>query len=156
MGLAGAKRIVAEGGSVIVTGLSPDRIDGTRREFGDRGEVLANDAADPASVAMLAETANNAGGLNGLWLNAGYAALGTPEEVDASAFDRMMAANVRGPMLQLAVLSDHLRDGASVVVTSSSSTYEGAAAQACTLPPKGHWSRWHGLGRRHSRREASV
>lgn len=39
MGLAGAKRIVAEGGSVIVTGLSPDRIDGARRELGDRGQV---------------------------------------------------------------------------------------------------------------------
>ncbi|MEN2749891.1 SDR family oxidoreductase [Sphingomonas sp. T9W2] len=137
MGLAGAKRIVVEGGSVIVTGLSPDRIDSTRRELGNRGEVLASDAADPASVAMLAEAANNAGGLDGLWLNAGYAALGTPEEVDADAFDRMMAANVRGPMLQLAALSGHLKDGASVVVTSSSSTYEGAAVTSLYAATKG-------------------
>lgn len=64
MGLAGAKRIILEGGSVIVTGLNPDRIDRSRRAFGDRGQVLANDAADPSSVAMLVEAANDAGGLD--------------------------------------------------------------------------------------------
>ncbi|PVE59473.1 oxidoreductase [Arthrobacter sp. TPD3018] len=137
MGLAGATRIVREGGSVIVTGLDPDRIDTSRSALGDRGRVLANDAADPSSVAMLVEVAKDAGGLDGLWLNAGYAALGAPEEVDADAFDRMMAANVRGPMLQLAALSEHLTRGASVVVTSSSSTYEGAAATGLYAATKG-------------------
>lgn len=137
MGLAGAKRIVAEGGTVIATGLNPERISSTQRMLGDRGQVLASDAADPSSVALLVETANKAGGLHGVWLNAGYAALGAPEEVDADAFDRMMAANVRGPMLQLAALSDHLKDGASVVVTSSSSTYEGAAATSLYAATKG-------------------
>ena len=137
MGLAGAKRIILEGGSVIVTGLNPDRIDRSRRAFGDRGQVLANDAADPSSVAMLVEAANDAGGLDGLWLNAGYAALGAPEEVDADVFDRMMSVNVRGPMLQLAALSDYLKRGASVVVTSSSSTYEGAATTGLYAATKG-------------------
>lgn len=137
MGLAGAKRIILEGGSVIVTGLNPDRIDRSRRAFGDRGQVLANDAADPSSVAMLVEAANDVGGLDGLWLNAGYAALGGPEEVDADTFDRMMAANVRGPMLQLAALSDHLKSGASVIITSSSSTYEGAATTGLYAATKG-------------------
>jgi NAD(P)-dependent dehydrogenase (short-subunit alcohol dehydrogenase family) len=137
MGLAGATRIVREGGRVIVTGLDPDRIDRSRSALGDRGRVLANDAADPSSVAMLVEEAKDAGGLDGLWLNAGYAALGAPEEVDADAFDRMMAANVRGPMLQLAALSEHLTRGASIVVTSSSSTYEGAAATGLYAATKG-------------------
>lgn len=137
MGLAGAKRIVAEGGTVIATGLNPDRIGSTQRVLGDRGQVIANDASDPSSVAVLVEAANSAGGLDGLWLNAGYAALSPPEDVDADTFDRMMAANVRGPMLQLAALSDHLKNGASVVVTSSSSTYEGAAATSLYAATKG-------------------
>ena len=137
MGLAGAKRIVAEGGTVIATGLNPDRISRTQRTLGDRGHVLASDAGNPSSVALLVEAAIKAGGLDGLWLNAGYATLGTPEEVDANSFDRMMAANVRGPMLQLAALSDHMKNGASVVVTSSSSTYEGAAATSLYAATKG-------------------
>ena len=54
--------------------------------------------------------------------------------MDADSFDRMMAANVRGPMLQL---STHLKSGASVMVTSSSSTYEGAAATSLYAATKG-------------------
>lgn len=137
MGLAGAKRIVSEGGTVIVTGMTPIRIDAARAALGERGQVLANDAADPGAAAALAAAAAAAGGLDGLWLNAGYAALGTPEDIDADGFDRMMAANVRGPMLQLAALSPHLHPGASVVVTSSSSTYEGAAATSLYAATKG-------------------
>jgi NAD(P)-dependent dehydrogenase (short-subunit alcohol dehydrogenase family) len=137
IGLAGAKRIVAEGGTVIVTGLNPARIGDAQTALGDRGRVIANDAADPDAVGALVRAAEASDGLNGLWLNAGYAALGTPEEVDADAFDRMMAANVRGPMLQLAALSPQLRPGASVVVTSSSSSYEGAAATSLYAATKG-------------------
>lgn len=137
MGLAGARRIVSEGGAVTVTGLNEQRISEARGILGDKGHVLASDAADPATVANLAEAATAGGGLDGLWLNAGYASLGAPEDVDADAFDRMMAANVRGPMLQLAALSPHLNAGSSVVVTSSSSTYEGAAATGLYAATKG-------------------
>lgn len=49
----------------------------------------------------------------------------------------MMAANVRGPVLQLAALSPYLKTGASIVLTSSSSTYEGAAATSLYAATKG-------------------
>lgn len=137
MGLAGARRIVSEGGEVIVTGLNEARIREARRLLGAKGQAIANDAAIATAAVALAEIAQVAGGLDGLWLNAGHAALGAPEEVDAHAFDRMMAANVRGPVLQLAALSPHLNAGASVVVTSSSSTYEGAAATGLYAATKG-------------------
>lgn len=137
MGLAGARRIVSEGGTVIITGLNETRIEAARRELPDGAMVIGNDAADPGAIAPLAQAAESSGVLDGLWLNAGYAALGAPEEVDADSFDRMMAANVRGPMLQLAALSTHLKSGASVVVTSSSSTYEGAAATSLYAATKG-------------------
>ena len=137
MGLAGARRIVREGGSVIVTGMTPARLDAARSALGEKGEVLANDAADPAAASVLAQAAETAGGLDGLWLNAAFAALGAPEDIDAPAFDRMMAANVRGPALQIAALSPHLKAGASVVVTASSSVYEGAAATGLYAATKG-------------------
>lgn len=85
------------------------------------------DSGDPSAVAALVEAVRSmGGGLDGLWLNAAFATIGPLEETTAGGFDRMMAVNVRGPMLQLAALSPLLNPGASIVVTSSSSTYEGA------------------------------
>ena len=58
MGLAGAKRIILEGGSVIVTGLNPDRIDRSRRAFGDRGDsvrVIDNGCFRPGVVNHMGE-----------------------------------------------------------------------------------------------------
>lgn len=136
MGLAGARRVILEGGQVILTGLSEDRLRSAKEEFGDRAIVVRNDSADPTAEA-LAEIVKSTGSLNGLWLNAAFAALGTPEELDALKFDNMMATNVRGPMLQLARLSPSLAPGASVVVTSSSSTYEGAAVTGLYAATKG-------------------
>lgn len=98
--------------------------------------MFRNDAAEPTTKAI-ADTVSSAGPLDGLWLNAAYASLSAPEETDAAEFDRMMATNVRGPMLQLAALSPHLSPGASVVITSSSSTYEGAAATGLYAGIKG-------------------
>lgn len=137
MGLAGAKRIISEGGQVIVTGLNEARLQAAQTELGHGATVLRNDAADPLAALALAEDVRRLSPLNGLWLNAAFASLAAPEEIDAASFDAMMAANVRGPMLQLAQLSEFLAPGASVVLTSSSSTYEGAAATSLYAATKG-------------------
>lgn len=126
IGLAGARRILAEGGRVTLTGTDPGRLAAVAREL-PAARVLRNDAADPRSVDALVEAASR-DPLHGLWLNAGYAAVGPLEHTDAAFFDAMTAVNVRAPALQLAALSPHLVDGAAVVVTSSTSAYEGAAA----------------------------
>lgn len=137
MGLAGARRIITEGGTVAVTGRDAARLADLARELPAGSRVLDNDAAEPAAADRLAEAIGDWGGIDGLWLNAAYAEIGSLEEITAEAFDRMMAANVRGPMLQLAKLSPLLRSGASVVVTSSSSAYEGAALTSLYAATKG-------------------
>ena len=127
IGLAGARRIVEEGGQVIVTGRHPERIAAARDAL-PAATVLVNDAAAPDMADKLAEALGPDLRLDGLWLNAGEPVLGRPEDLDAEVFDRMMAVNVRGPALTLARLAPCLNAGTSVVVTSSSSVYEGAAA----------------------------
>ncbi|MFH2503165.1 SDR family oxidoreductase [Klebsiella indica] len=128
IGLAGAKIIDREGGFVIATGRDPLRLDALRQQLSDRARVIYNDASAPATGEALAQEVQSMGKLDGLWLNAGYAAIGELTQVDANAFDNMMATNVRGPVLQLAALAGMLNEGASVVVTASTSAYEGAAA----------------------------
>lgn len=72
-----------------------------------------------------------------MWINAGYAAVEGPDGIDADFFDRMMNTNVRGPTLQLSRHSEHLNTGASVVLTSSTATYEGSATASVYTATKG-------------------
>ncbi len=66
--------------------------------------VLRNDASDPSAADALADSVAGHGGLDGLLLNAGYAAVADVGQVDADFFDRMINTNARGPVLQLARL----------------------------------------------------
>jgi NAD(P)-dependent dehydrogenase (short-subunit alcohol dehydrogenase family) len=137
MGLAGAQRIVREGGHVAITGLNEERLDRARSLLPDTSFILKSDAASEADISALQTAISGWGSLDGLWLNAGFAEVGSVESVTADAFNRMMNANVRGPMLQLAALSDSLNPNASVLVTSSSSVYEGAAMTSLYAATKG-------------------
>lgn len=138
MGKAGAVRLAAEGARVAITGRTPAHLDTARRELPPESIVLRNDSSDPTAIGELVDAVSDMGGrLDGLWLNAATASIGRLEEATAETIDHMMAVNVRGPMLQLAALSPLLNPGASVVVTSSSSAYEGAEATSVYAATKG-------------------
>ncbi|WP_413735915.1 SDR family oxidoreductase [Sodalis sp. RH21] len=137
MGLAGAQRIAREGGDVIITGLNQDHLDEAAARLPAGALVLRNDAAAPDAAQDLAVRIEHLGGLDGLWLNAGYADVAAATATTAEFFDRMMAANVRGPVLQMARLGGLLKPGASVVVSASTSAYEGAAATGIYAAAKG-------------------
>ncbi|NHD18852.1 MULTISPECIES: SDR family oxidoreductase [unclassified Actinopolyspora] len=136
IGWAGARRIAAEEGRLILTGATPHRVATVGEEL-PGARVLTNDAAELDSAEALVSEVAECGGLDGLWLNAGYARVSGVDEVDAEFFDRMMATNVRGPVLQLARLAEHLNDGASVVVSSSTGTYEGGGVASVYAATKG-------------------
>lgn len=136
IGRAGARRIAAEGGRLVLTGTDSERLADTGNEISG-AEMLENNAEDPFAADALAEFVAGSGGLDGLWLNAGYASVCGVDQVDAGFFDRMMNVNVRGPVLQLAGLAEHLNDRASVVVTSSTATYEGSAMASVYAATKG-------------------
>jgi NAD(P)-dependent dehydrogenase (short-subunit alcohol dehydrogenase family) len=137
IGRAGALRIAREGGLIIATGRDDIRLADLRRDLPQNALVIKNDASDPQSAVELAGLVREVGPLDGLWLNAGYAAVGSIEHVDADGFDAMMNANVRGPVLQLAKLAGLLNDGASVVVTASTAAYEGSAMASVYAATKG-------------------
>ena len=84
IGLAGAKRIDSEGGWVIATGRDPRRLALLRGQLSHRARVIDNDASDPLTGEALAEEIHASGGLDGLWLNAGYAAVVEPSFSPAS------------------------------------------------------------------------
>lgn len=148
MGFAAAKMIVEEGGEVAVTGMSQDHLNEAGRTLPPTSLVLRNDASDPAAADELAEKVANMGGVDGLWLNAGYAKFGPNSENSAEMFDDMFNTNVRGPVLQYAKLAEHVNDGGSVLLTSSVAPYLGqaqgaiyAATKAADLALSRSWAR---------------
>lgn len=74
------------------------------------------DHADDPAVAAFAERCPP---LDGMLLAAGELALGGVEDCPAATFDRMLAANLRGPWLLCHHLGPRLKDGGSVVLMGS-------------------------------------
>ncbi|MEJ6401468.1 SDR family oxidoreductase [Yoonia sp. 2307UL14-13] len=131
IGFATAKRIVAEGGEVAVTGVTQDHLDEAGRDLPSGSLVLRNDAADPQAAKDLAEKIKEQmGQIDGAYLNAGFGTNMATEDVDAEGFDAMMDVNVRGVALQMAALKPLIADGGAVLVTSSVAPYLGGAKGA--------------------------
>ncbi|WP_022672915.1 SDR family NAD(P)-dependent oxidoreductase [Novosphingopyxis baekryungensis] len=128
IGLATAKRLSGEGARLLLTGHSADHIDAARNALPD-ATVIANDASDPDSVEALAEAAASfaPGGLDGLFLNAGYGAFESLGDIDAAHVDRHFDLNLRGPLLQARALADRIGDGGAMLLVGSA-TVGGARA----------------------------
>ncbi|CAG9296813.1 SDR family oxidoreductase [Celerinatantimonas diazotrophica] len=137
MGLVAAENIIEFGGKVIVTGRNESKLSELSKKYGQNIVALKNDSASPETGTILAETVAKHGRLDGLWLNAAIARLGNFDEITDEIYAQVMDINVKGPILQVAALSKHLNNSASIIVTSSSSVYEGAAATSLYAASKG-------------------
>lgn len=91
------------------------------REEGAQPVVIEADIAREADVArMVAEAADGLGGLDGLVLNVGIGAgaLGL-SHIQVADWDKVLAVNLRGPMLCCREALPRLADGSSIVFISS-------------------------------------
>ncbi|HEY3400742.1 MAG TPA: SDR family oxidoreductase [Geothrix sp.] len=74
------------------------------------------DHSDDAAVARFA---NECPVLDGMFLNAGELRTGSVASTPVSDFDRMLAANLRGPWLMAHHLGSKVKDGGSIVLVGS-------------------------------------
>ena len=119
IGKATAKRILAEGGRVLITGTNSDKLDATKAEL-PAAAILVNDAGDPSAAERLGDVIKTEfGELDAAFLNAGYAMFAPHAEITAAEFDRQYAVNVRGPILHAKAISSLLREGGSIVINAS-------------------------------------
>lgn len=127
IGLATAKRFLAEGARVIVTGRNPTTLEAARAEL-PGATVLASDASDPDAVASLfVKVREEFGGLDVLFLNAGIAHFAPISDLPLDVFESQFAVNVRGPWLAIKHASPVLNDGASVFINASAVHNKGMA-----------------------------
>ncbi|HEY8981552.1 MAG TPA: SDR family oxidoreductase [Streptomyces sp.] len=126
IGLETARRFVAEGADVLVTGVTPASIDNARQVLGDKVPVIRADARDLDAQRGLAERVRaHFGGLDVAFLNAGVSDWRPFEDHTEDSFDRLFDINVKSVFFLTQALIPVLADPSSVILNSSASAHGG-------------------------------
>jgi len=124
--LATARRFVEEGARIAITGRNQPALNAARKELGGDVLVIASDASEVAAQKTVADTIQKAfGGLDILFLNAGFAELKPVADWDEAAFDRMFATNLKGPFFLIQALLPVFANPASIVLNTSVNAHVG-------------------------------
>ncbi|MCW3007553.1 MAG: short-chain dehydrogenase/reductase [Solirubrobacterales bacterium] len=122
IGAASARLLVAEGARVVISDLDADRLDALVAELGEESAAaLVADVTDSDAVAAtVALAVERFGGLDVAFANAGIFGVPAPiVDYPVDVFDQVMAVNVRGPFLVAKHAMASMRDGGSLIFTSS-------------------------------------
>jgi NAD(P)-dependent dehydrogenase (short-subunit alcohol dehydrogenase family) len=120
IGLATARRFLAEGARVAVTGTNPSTLEAARAELGEGVTVIRADAGEVAAQRSVASTVKELfGALDILCVNAGIGDFRPLEQIDEAAFDRSVAVNLKGPFFLVQALLPVFANPASIVLNTS-------------------------------------
>jgi NAD(P)-dependent dehydrogenase (short-subunit alcohol dehydrogenase family) len=126
MGLAIVKALLDGGAEVMLTGRNGQNLEAARRELGARAHVARSDIANLSDIDALGEhVEEKLGRVDVLFVNAGYAKLELFEHVTEETYDRQFAVNTRGAYFTVQRLAPLIRDGGSVVFTTSAADETG-------------------------------
>lgn len=120
LGLAIAKALAQHGARVVISSESASDTAAVSTELGMVG-IACDVSSDAAIAALVTQTNERMGGLDILVSNAGIHGTASADPLDMSAFDRVIAVNLRS----MAVLAKHalpimaVRPGASVTLIAS-------------------------------------
>ena len=120
IGLASARRFVAEGARVVVGDIDDAALAAVADELGDAVATVRCDVTAEDDIAGLAETAlDRFGGLDIALANAGTASLGPVTDMDLAEWTRVLDVNLTGPMLTIKHAGRRMARGGSIIVTAS-------------------------------------
>lgn len=144
---AAIARALAPRHRLILVARREDRLQALAAEIADAGgsaEPVVADLAEVAGRERVAAAAAEEGGLDALVNNAGSFATADTAAIDAEHLDRMLAINLRTPVLLTAACMAHLRPGATIVNLSSQAVenaFAGCAAYTAAKCALEGWSR---------------
>jgi NAD(P)-dependent dehydrogenase (short-subunit alcohol dehydrogenase family) len=132
IGQAAAVELGRHGAEILVHGRDADRgsaVVDTITAAGGKARFVAADLTDPAQVDHLVE---QAGPVNVLVNNAGFAWFGPTADLDVASFDRLFAANVRAAYFLVAALAPKMaaRGSGSIISIGSMAGQIGLAGGA--------------------------
>jgi NAD(P)-dependent dehydrogenase (short-subunit alcohol dehydrogenase family) len=129
IGLETARRFVAEGARVLVTGVTPGSIEKARQILGEDVPVVRADARDlDAQRALVELVREHFGQLDVAFLNAGVSDWRPFEDHTEESFDRLFDINVKSVFFLTQALVPLLTNPASVILNSSNSAHGGYGA----------------------------
>jgi NAD(P)-dependent dehydrogenase (short-subunit alcohol dehydrogenase family) len=120
IGLAAAKRLVADGAHVFITGRKKDELDSTVAAIGRNVTGVQGDVSKLVDLDRLFATVRELKGqIDVLFVNAGIAEAAPLGEITEDLFDRTFDINVKGAVFTVQKALPLLRDGASIILNSS-------------------------------------
>jgi NAD(P)-dependent dehydrogenase (short-subunit alcohol dehydrogenase family) len=139
IGAAIARRIVAEGGKVLVHGLEEDAGSKLVAEIGDAAALCIENLEVVEAPARIAAAARDRfGRIDGIVNCAALVARSTIDTTDAGFFDRMIAVNLRAPLLLIrAAIEDLRKSRGSVLNIGSVNAYGGESTLLAYAISKG-------------------
>jgi NAD(P)-dependent dehydrogenase (short-subunit alcohol dehydrogenase family) len=129
IGLATAKRFVAEGAYVFITGRRRTELDAAVNEIAAEVTGVQGDVANLADLDRLYWTVKEQKGrIDILFANAGVVEFVPLGSITEEHFDRLFNINVRGVLFTVQKALPLFNDGGSIILTSSGVSIKGFAA----------------------------
>src|SRR5262249_11587310 len=128
IGLATARRFVAEGAHVYITGRRQAELDEVVRQIGRHVTGVPGDVSKLAHLDRLFATVmRQQGRLDVLFANAGFLALAPLGSITEDHFDKLFDVNVKGVLFTVQKALPLFTNGGSIILTSSFASSEGPA-----------------------------
>src|SRR6267143_2735835 len=120
IGLAAARRLVADGAYVFITGRRKEELGAAVEQIGRNVTPVQGDVSKLADLDRLFATVKEVKGrIDILFANAGVAEAAPLGNISEEMFDRTFDTNVKGALFTVQKALPLLRDGASIILTSS-------------------------------------
>jgi NAD(P)-dependent dehydrogenase (short-subunit alcohol dehydrogenase family) len=129
IGLASAKRFVAEGAHVYITGRRQEELDRAVQAIGTGVTAVQGDVSNLEALDRLfSKVRSDRGRVDVLFANAGLGAWEPLGKITESAFDRVFGVNVKGTVFTVQMALPLMRDGGSIILTGSTTGSMGTPA----------------------------
>lgn len=129
IGLASAKRFIAEGAFVYIFGRRQEKLDAALHELGPNARGVAGSVIDPIDLDRLFKTVKTErGAIDILFANAGTGALVPLQDITPDHYDDIFDVNVKGTILTVHKGLKLMGAGGTIILTGSTTGVMGTPA----------------------------
>lgn len=129
IGLATAKRFVAAGAHVFITGRRQNELDAAVQQIGANASAVQSDISKLADIDRLfAAVKEQKGRIDILFANAGLGEFAPLGQISEAHFDKTFGVNVKGTLFTVQKALPLMPDGAAIVINGSMVSIKGLPA----------------------------